>query len=142
YHAVNTVNGLDSQILSYEAVPPGTNPPNSVPPFNFLKLTMNRPQPNPPAPLDLFGGNPSTAPATWLLQPGDYLETPTGGTIYTIQSVTFDPNNTPPNPAVGDVIQLGQAPPTLPATGTTDYRIIRGPRVLPGEQALLLTQDT
>ncbi len=68
----------------------------------------------------------------WLVQPGDYLEI-NGGGVYYIQSVTGP-----------TTLQLGSSPYDLAlniTSPTTNYRIIRQPRILIGEEPLTLPNN-
>jgi hypothetical protein len=95
------------------------------------------------APPDLAGGfdpGGTGANATlWPVQPGDLLQTNPTATqpLYSIQAVQSV------NQAPANVLQTLSALYTAPATSitTTNYRIIRAPRPLVGEPALLLPQD-
>lgn len=113
---------------------------------------------------------PPPPPATLVGQAGDYVEIGGGGQIHQISSITsFSyaanpsiPNDQPgPDPVPGVAPIAGNS--VLEAnclkfnspfpqatnssgsyvygTGTTNYRIIRGPRILAGEQDLQLPQD-
>ncbi|HEY7331143.1 MAG TPA: prepilin-type N-terminal cleavage/methylation domain-containing protein [Gemmataceae bacterium] len=92
-----------------------------------------------------LGGN--LLPNQWLVQPGDYLEI-NGGAVFIIGQVSpASPTNTLvlgipslPNPYV--------TPPTpttygssLSLTATTNYRILRQPRILIGEEPLALPDN-
>lgn len=86
-------------------------------------------------------------PAQWLVQPGDVLEI-NGGGVYTIGQVSpasptntlvlgmpnaANPYVTPPTPSVYDLLL------SIPATSpTANYRILRQPRLLVGEEPLNL----
>src|SRR5579875_2803731 len=77
-----------------------------------------------------LGGVPY--PNQWLVQPGDYLEI-NGGGVYYIQSVTGP-----------TTLQLGSSPYDLAlniTSPTTNYRIIRQPRILIGEEPLTLPNN-
>ena len=77
-----------------------------------------------------LGGVPY--PNQWLVQPGDYLEV-NGGGVYYIQSVTGP-----------TTLQLGSSPYDLAlniTSPTTNYRIIRQPRILIGEEPLTLPNN-
>jgi prepilin-type N-terminal cleavage/methylation domain-containing protein len=98
---------------------------------------------NPP---DLAGGlDPAGThdnPLLWPVQPGDYLQMNPTSTqpVFAIQGVQ-SVNETP----LSNVLQTLPTAPlyTAPATGitSTNYRIIRRPRPMVGEAALLLPQD-
>ena len=79
-----------------------------------------------------LGINPLLA-YQYLVQPGDYLEVRDGG-VYSILAVT-SPNT----------LQLGSSPYdtalTIAAPGTTNYRILRQPRILIGEEPLALPNN-
>jgi prepilin-type N-terminal cleavage/methylation domain-containing protein len=133
---------------------------------NMLKV-LYKPATSPTAAslVDLYGGNATGAssqlsqPALWQVQRGDYLEMPTGGAIFQIVDVVQDPFDWSPAPGFAFTFP---PPPGLPPTGDykpgnvlvlskahglgtgitqTDYRIIRGPRILSGEKGLQLPQD-
>jgi hypothetical protein len=91
---------------------------------------------------DFTGGIDVTTPAddpSWPVQgdkniggiilTGDYLELQGGGLLHRITSVT------------ASTLTLASTPPNLAATGTTQWRVLRQPRVLKGETPLLLPQD-
>ncbi len=88
--------------------------------------------------VDFFGGyGPSPAnQALWPVQPGDYLELQGGGLVHLIIGVIANPNGTTPN--VGDTLVLASQPPSF--APTYQYRVIRQPRVLQGEQTLQMPQ--
>ncbi len=103
------------------------------------------PAPNPaPPPFDFFNGNQAD-PSVWLVQPGDYLEIKGGAMLFRILQVT---TNSPP---LGNRLIL--APGSLPVQASPlnqnppvwvqsppiwQYRIIRQPRVLAGEDSMQL----
>lgn len=109
-----------------------------------------------------LGANIATAPQ-WLVQPGDYLELRNsgvyligrvvppvgGGPANTLQlgfpnltSPPMSPYTLPPTPSAYDIaFPTISPPPTSPYTSTTNYRIIRQPRVLVGEPPLLLPDN-
>jgi prepilin-type N-terminal cleavage/methylation domain-containing protein len=100
-----------------------------------------QPVPVPGAVIDLFGGFTSAAPSSsWLVQPGDYLEINGGGPLYGISKVV-NSGGLPGGP--GDTLVL-TSPISIPsgANVNVSYRVIRQPRILPGEPSLLLPQDT
>jgi hypothetical protein len=92
---------------------------------------------------DLTNGDTNQQnPASWLAQPGDYLEVPVGGTVHRILQVIPPTGNTstrlllasvPINPTPGNI-------PLSNPNGGYPYRIIRAPRVVQGEPALQLPQ--
>jgi hypothetical protein len=89
-----------------------------------------------PAPLgaaDFSGGLPNMS--DWPVQIGDYLEVKGGGLVHRIIEVKPDKRT-----LLLQVNQQGKACPH-PINLTEDYRIIRKPRVLTGEAALLLPKD-
>jgi prepilin-type N-terminal cleavage/methylation domain-containing protein len=102
---------------------------------------------SPPWP-DFSGG--LSNPALWPVQPGDYLEAKGSGVVHYIQQVSAAP--TPPYPpGQYTILQLvsafspqpGPAPPAGPlplmlGPLTSQYRVIRAPRVLQGETPLEL----
>jgi hypothetical protein len=74
----------------------------------------------------------------WAVQIGDYLEIQGGGLLHRITAVQ---SSAPaPGPVTGDTLVLASSPGSIPG-GTTQYRIIRSPRILAGEQTLQLPQD-
>jgi prepilin-type N-terminal cleavage/methylation domain-containing protein len=77
---------------------------------------------------DFFGGYP-TDPALWPVQPFDFLEVKGGGLVHRITAVQQTS------------LQLETAPPYPIQQPTVDYRIIRTPRVLTGENPLQMAQD-
>jgi hypothetical protein len=78
-----------------------------------------------------MGGLPANQ---WLVQPGDYLEIRDGG-VYLINAVT-GPNTLQLSGSAYDLAL--QIPPTGTTgyVGTTNYRILRQPRILIGEEPL------
>jgi hypothetical protein len=95
---------------------------------NFVQITPGTGLPA----IDLYNGNGAgSSSADWLVQKGDYIEFFGGGVVYQIQDI----------PAL-DTLTLRPTV-TLPfnPNGTTQYRIIRQPRTLQGEQPLLMPQD-
>lgn len=78
-----------------------------------------------------LGGTP--LPSQWLVQTGDYLEIRGGGVCY-IASV----------PPGGTTLQLSGNYPTslsITAPGTSNFRILRQPRILIGEEPLTLPNN-
>jgi len=91
-----------------------------------------------------------TLPNQWLVQPGDYLEIRDGG-VYIIGQVaplsptnmlvlglpnTTNPYANPPTPGPYDLAL------SIPATSaTTNYRILRQPRILIGEEPMALPNN-
>jgi prepilin-type N-terminal cleavage/methylation domain-containing protein len=133
--------GVTSPVSAF-TVPdlPLTTPPTYNTPQSQVLFTNNP---------DFIGGDASNP----LVQLGDYLELLGGGTLYQILQVT-----TAVNPADGKTyvaLQLnpafpGATVPGAPGTvssgsttspGTTNWRIIRQPRRVPGEDLLTLPQD-
>jgi prepilin-type N-terminal cleavage/methylation domain-containing protein len=84
--------------------------------------------------VDFYGGNGSTTSAKWPVQVGDYLEMKGGGPLYQITGINSQNNNN-----VGDQLAFGVQP--VQVNATSQYRIIRAPRPLAGEDALSLPQD-
>jgi prepilin-type N-terminal cleavage/methylation domain-containing protein len=97
--------------------------------------------------VDYFGGfGSSSSAALWPVQPGDYLEVKGGGWVYLITGVTSSSTTGTP----GDTLALNAAPVTwwtdssgnkIATSATSQYRIIRAPRLLTGETPLDLPQD-
>ena len=92
--------------------------------------------------VDFFGGH--ALPVQYLVQPGDYLELRDGGVYLIGQAVA-----TPSNPTQSTILQLGgNVAGTVVATQydlsvsvsspTTNYRILRQPRILIGEPPLTM----
>jgi prepilin-type N-terminal cleavage/methylation domain-containing protein len=90
----------------------------------------------------------------WPVQPGDYLEVGGGGLVRQITSIQSHSSYSPAFP--GDTMGPDRIPGSLSLeaneltlsssvaqsiSATTYYRIVRGPRLVAGEQALQLTQD-
>jgi hypothetical protein len=91
-------------------------------------------QPVYPPPYPDFRGGLGNNPANWAVQPGDYLELQGGSVLLRILNV----QGAGPNRFVQ--LNLASAPlNNIPLTG--QYRIIRAPRPLPGEEPLHLPQD-
>jgi prepilin-type N-terminal cleavage/methylation domain-containing protein len=104
---------------------------------------------NTPAPVGVdfsLGGTPqfdAFGRPQWLVQSGDYLEI-NGGGVYLIANVV-----TPPPGQPATTLQLGATPYDLalniplisPASPMTNYRILRQPRVLIGEEPLSLPNN-
>ena len=132
-------------------VPTGGNPPSGGVVYQTLPngtlyliggilLSANPPPPNPPTGLVTFGnvdfsmgGVPN--PAQWLVQTGDYLEVRDGG-VYLIAGVV------PPAPGQpATILKLAGTAydnALVVAQPTTNYRILRQPRLLEGEPPLQL----
>src|SRR5262249_4825354 len=75
-----------------------------------------------------FEGAATTDLTSWLVQAGDYLELNGGGPVYLIQGVK------------STQLTLVNTQITI-AAPTPNYRIIRQPRRLPGEDVMTLPQD-
>jgi prepilin-type N-terminal cleavage/methylation domain-containing protein len=101
---------------------------------------------------DFSGGftNPPS-PQLWPVQQGDFLEANGSGLVHQIIGISTPPS---PYPQEYSLLQLaspfspqpGQAPttvtlPLLPGPLTSQYRVIRAPRVLTGETPLQLPKD-
>jgi prepilin-type N-terminal cleavage/methylation domain-containing protein len=97
--------------------------PNSAP-------TMLQFSPN----VDFFGGLVAD-PANYPVQPGDYLEINGGGLLYQIIGVPNAQTLNLSRPAIVNAL----ASDTFGGPYTTNWRIIRQPRRLPGEDSLTLT---
>jgi|GEM_PF-3426157 len=167
YHALTytgsapSLTQVDSSLELFPATagvyPPGYSATNQN---QMLKAIYASPSTNV---VDFYGGNlrgavltPTPGPPTtlaanqslWQVQPGDYLEMPTGGKIFLITDVIPDPSdpllplnpNQPPE-RPGSVLFLSQNHGLTGTTTQSDYRIIRGPRILSGEKGLQLPQD-
>jgi prepilin-type N-terminal cleavage/methylation domain-containing protein len=81
--------------------------------------------------IDLYGGQSNNS-SLWLVQPNDYLEINGGGPLYLITAV---------GSGSGTAATLGlNSAATVPTSGNVSYRVIRQPRILPGEPSLLLPQ--
>jgi len=159
YHAFDANTGSDSSLALFNPTAAGYPPGYSAMNQNqMLKATYTSGNN-----VDFYGGNlrgavltPTPGPPTtlaanqslWQVQPGDYLEMPTGGKIFQITDVVPDPGdpllplnpNQPPE-RPGSVLFLSQQHGLTGTTGQSDYRIIRGPRILSGEKGLQLPQD-
>jgi hypothetical protein len=90
--------------------------------------------------VDFIGADSSNALSTYLVLPNDYLELFGGGALYSIvyaRTVSYNGVNYP-------ALQLNQSasiPQSANGTGSTNWRIIRQPRRVPGEDILTLPQD-
>lgn|GEM_PF-1967395 len=85
--------------------------------------------------VDFFGGTGPGNSALWPVQIGDSLEIFGGGFPHLITGVLPSMSN----PLVSDTLTLASTP--SPFTPTGQYRIIRAPRVLPGELTLQMPKD-
>jgi type II secretory pathway pseudopilin PulG len=104
----------------------------SIPSYTLVNLEPIPPRAaiNPP-PGDFSGGYAMSQENLWPVQSGDYFEANGGGLVHRIDQV-LSPTT------------LVLHPPGLPyaiTSPTKQYRIIRAPRVLPGEPVLQLPQD-
>ena len=77
--------------------------------------------------VDFHGGQPPSNPAVFLVQPGDYLELRDGGGVHPILGVSSQTS----------LLVSGNQPITITAA-TSNYRILRQPRQLLGENPLQL----
>jgi type II secretory pathway pseudopilin PulG len=96
-----------------------------------LTFAGSLPSPSYPNPVDFTGG--LTVPTDYLVQSGDYLEINGGGALHKIVTVAYDSVNnvTVPNIlTVADTVSL--------TTPTTNWRIVRQPRPLAGEEPINL----
>jgi len=84
--------------------------------------------------VDFFGGTGPGNSALWPVQIGDTLEIQGGGFVHSITGVSSSTGG-----PIGDTLTL--ASPSPPFAPTAQYRIIRAPRILPGEQTLQLPKD-
>jgi prepilin-type N-terminal cleavage/methylation domain-containing protein len=123
---------------------------NALPgPYALLEAWPSSPV---PSGLEDFSGG-FTAAVDWPVQPGDYLELYGGGGVHQITSVNAytipdpglpaPPYANPPYPNQQHVGVLGLATPPpfdVAVPGTSQYRIIRAPRPLVGENVLPLPQ--
>jgi prepilin-type N-terminal cleavage/methylation domain-containing protein len=87
--------------------------------------------------VDFSLGNPLNPPNQWLVQSGDYLEV-NGGGVFLIQAVTSP--ITVSLSGAGVVGSYGNSL-AIAAPGTTNYRILRQPRLLIGEEPLALPDN-
>ncbi len=145
YHPVNSQTGASGVVPQTVLLPPAPRgtPQTTAGQFAFgIKLTDK----NTGASIDMYGGQgPGTVGAfnyaVWLVQPGDYLEM--SGQVFQIQDVIPDPGPTgvPQTPTIGDTIVIYVQSSTFPVPTTSDYKVYRGPRPLPGESVLQLPKD-
>jgi prepilin-type N-terminal cleavage/methylation domain-containing protein len=81
--------------------------------------------------VDFTGGFGRDTTELWPVQPGDYLELQGGGVVHRIDRISS-----------GNRLQLARTSPgpaiRLPIPATSEYRIIRAPRPMPGMPLLLL----
>jgi type II secretory pathway pseudopilin PulG len=82
-----------------------------------------------PRPGNFFGGYTDAQRDLWPVQPGDYFQANGGGLMHRILSVT------------AEALTLETPLPQPINTFTKQYRIVRRPRLLPGEASLQLAQD-
>src|SRR5207245_2026149 len=81
----------------------------------------------------------------WPVQPNDYVEVNGGGQVHRIQSIANTSGRSVTGilnqaPLEADTLILASALPQ-PVNFTRQYRIVRRPRVLPGEEGLQMAQD-
>jgi hypothetical protein len=124
----NSPNALFVVDMQYIQQPDDFDPPGSVlSPGANNTVTVSG--------ADFFGGQPNSQ-QLWQVQPGDYLEIQGGGLVHQIQSVSSSQGN-----GIGDTLSFVGGS-TIPSfSPTTQYRVIRQPRVLAGEPALQMPQN-
>jgi prepilin-type N-terminal cleavage/methylation domain-containing protein len=144
---VTTVPGSNSSIL-LERLPANLRPPMlptgaPVPPGTIVPGEFSNGYGLIPTPAGFQPNNPTL----WPVQVGDYISIPAGdGLVHQITSISsfnYQPADPIPGTSVfeANLLTLNSALINAVNSPTGYYRIIRGPRLLPGEQALRLTQD-
>ncbi len=95
--------------------------------------------------VDFVGSGNLTDPTTWVVRAGDYLELFGGGGPFLVLAVTPPSGTTTYTTVTLSPRFIGDTgvsvPPSASGTGSTNWRIIRQPRRVPGEDVLTLPQD-